>query len=330
MNAATSLIAAILLLSLAFVVRISAQSPSIYGAYQVCPFHCWTIKINRDSTFEYRLNGDLFNDERYKGTWRFIGKNKIKANSPEDHSSPDVTEKATGRDSDFLVTVFDASGTVLGAVLSGSTNGVAFKVETGRDGVAHIPKCQRFEIASDRYRGTHEVVNPQADEFTISITVEQSQFWVVDETWLIEGNRLYVAAQDGSFRKDHWLSKLSPSKTRQIFKGTRPSIVLDLTNASDDELQQHLGERITMHGRFSLRGKLGPFIVATRPVYLLAKGSFSWGRAYARMEARDVRVTGTLRFAHYPEPSRGALAEGRPTDHFYFEAETSRIELNKR
>ena len=91
----------------------------------------------------------------------------------------------------------------------------------------------------------------------------------------------------------------------------RDRAVLDLTGASDSELQQHLGERVTIHGKFSLRGKIGPFILAGgRPVYLVPKGSFNWGEPYASMEGRDVRVTGTLRFAHYPEPAPEALPEG--------------------
>jgi hypothetical protein len=106
---------------------------------------------------------------------------------------------------------------------------------------------------------------------------------------------------------------------------------LDLTGASDSELQQHLGESVIMRGRFSLRGKIGPFIlVGGRPVYLVSKGSFSWGEPYASMEGRDVRVTGTLRFAHYPEPTPDALPAGRAPDHFYFEAETAKVELSER
>jgi hypothetical protein len=104
-----------------------------------------------------------------------------------------------------------------------------------------------------------------------------------------------------------------------------------LTGASDSELQRHVGERVNMRGKFSLRGKTGPFIlVGGRPVYLVPKGSFSWGEPYASMEGLDVSVTGTLMFAHYTQPAQGALPEGRPTDHFYFEAETARVELIKR
>lgn len=71
------------------------------------------------------------------------------------------------------------------------------------------------------------------------------------------------------------------------------SAPVDLTSASDSELQQHLGENVTMHGQFSLFGKIAPFIqVGGRPIYLVPQGSFSWGEPYERMEGRDVRVTG--------------------------------------
>jgi len=105
----------------------------------------------------------------------------------------------------------------------------------------------------------------------------------------------------------------------------------DLTSAPDSELQQHLGAIVTMHGQFSLYGKIAPFIqVAGRPIYLVPQGSFSWGEPYARMEGQDVRVTGTLRFAHYPEPPPGPSPVGRAFDHFYFEAETAKVELSQR
>jgi|ERR1043165_3455127 len=108
-----------------------------------------------------------------------------------------------------------------------------------------------------------------------------------------------------------------------------PALPFDLTSASDDELKQHLDKTVTMTGRFSLRGKLGPFIeVGKRPMYLEAKGSFSWGDAYAAMEGREVRVTGVLKFFQSPEvlmPKNSPVAQA--PDHFYFVAETAKIEL---
>jgi hypothetical protein len=118
------------------------------------------------------------------------------------------------------------------------------------------------------------------------------------------------------------------SKPRDVVRG---SIPLDLTGAPDGELQRHTGARVSLRGQFSLRGKIGPFIlVGRRPVYLVPKGSFSWGEPYASMEGKDVRVTGTLRFARGAEPRPEALPEGRAPDHFYFEAETAKVELSER
>src|SRR6266576_37730 len=73
----------------------------------------------------------------------------------------------------------------------------------------------------------------------------------------------------------------------------QPATQVNLTSAADSELQMHLGERVTMQGQ-------------------------------------NVRVTGTLRFAHYSASPRESLPEGRPSDHFYFEAETAKVELSKK
>lgn len=117
------------------------------------------------------------------------------------------------------------------------------------------------------------------------------------------------------------------SKPTEVRRSRKP---VDLTNAPDSKLQQHLGERVTMHGKFSLRGKIGPFIlVRERPIYLKPHGSVSWNRSYELMEGKDVRITGILRFAKNPDASGGDLPAGRPSDHFYFEAESAKINLNQ-
>lgn len=100
---------------------------------------------------------------------------------------------------------------------------------------------------------------------------------------------------------------------------------LNVAEASDSELLGHVGEKVTMRGKWSLRGLIGPYILANnRPIYLVPLRNFSWGETYARMEGKNVRVTGVLRYAHY-EPS----PEQHPPDHFYFEAETATIELDE-
>jgi hypothetical protein len=196
-----------------------AQSGSIFGAYQDCPFHCRTIRINSDFTFEYRLDGDLHNNERYRGTWKLIGRNIIKVTSPEEHSPPQVTEKSTDQAADFHVSVIDVSGAIVpGAEISGLVDGSAFRRTTNENGSSRIPKCQQFEIAFNDYRGTYKVVNPNAHEFLVTLTYEQMANWAIDQVWLIEGNRLYIAAPDGAIDKSQWLKKLSRKKEREIFR----------------------------------------------------------------------------------------------------------------
>jgi hypothetical protein len=92
-------------------------------------------------------------------------------------------------------------------------------------------------------------------------------------------------------------------------------------------LQKHLGEQVSARGKFSLYGLPGPFILnGDQTIYIYRKPvrEFSYGKEYSRMEGREVRLTGILRFQHF-EPS----PEQHPPDYFYFEGETVRFELVK-
>ena len=109
-----------------------------------------------------------------------------------------------------------------------------------------------------------------------------------------------------------------------------PTTPIDLTGSTADEWQRHLGETVIMHGTFSLFGKTAPYItVRNEPIYIKPQGSFSWGNEYARLERREVRVTGTLRFVHHDQTPQGDVTQQREYDHYYFDAETSKIELDR-
>jgi hypothetical protein len=115
------------------------------------------------------------------------------------------------------------------------------------------------------------------------------------------------------------------SNPNEVGRSQKP---VDLTDSPDSQLHQHLGEKVTMHGKFSLRGKTGPFIlVRKRPIYIKPSEP-SWNRSYAGMEGKDVQVTGILRFAKNPQAGSGDLPAGTPSDHFYFEAESAEINLH--
>ncbi len=153
-----------------------------------------------------------------RGTWRFIGRNRIRATSPEDRSAPAVAERVVGQGDEFIVLVLSPEGAIVaGAEISGIANGSAFRIRTTNEGYTRIPRCQQFEIAFNGYRGIHTVVNAQANDFTITLMADQISRTAIDEIWLIEGNRLYVAQPDGSFDRDYWLRRLSRREERRIF-----------------------------------------------------------------------------------------------------------------
>jgi hypothetical protein len=216
----------LLVLLLSSGVRVIAQSKSFYGAYQGCSFACTTIQINPDFTFVYRLSGDLFNDERTNGTWRFVGQNRIRAVSTIVNTEPQVTETEAKRTGSFLITLLDAfGGPISGAKVSGVVNGVAFERKTNSEGVAEIPECKQFDVTGGQrnYRGTHRVKNPRANVFTVSLTNEQMFESYIDEVWQIEKGCLYVVESDGSVDRDYCLKKLSRKKERKIFGEAMPN-----------------------------------------------------------------------------------------------------------
>ena len=102
------------------------------------------------------------------------------------------------------------------------------------------------------------------------------------------------------------------------------------TQEKPDVLCFVVGQPVTLRGEFSLRGKIGPFIlIGGRPVYVLARGAYSWGPSYERMEGKLVILTGTLHFYKAPPAPAGRVVEARLPDHYYMEAESAQVELVK-
>ena len=101
------------------------------------------------------------------------------------------------------------------------------------------------------------------------------------------------------------------------------------TTAYDEVSQTSIGKQITIRGKFSLWGKVGPFVeLDNQPaVYLVPKGSFTWGKPYSDMDGKLVAATGVLRFYHAPPAEPTARAVTRLPDFFYFDAETTQLRL---
>ena len=194
----------------------SAQSEAVFGVYKYCAFACRFLKINPDFTFEQLLDGDLFNNQRTEGKWQFAGANKIKAETARPSGEPKVKESTENRNS-FLVIVVDSSSAVVSnAEISGEAKGEKFRCVTSQDGGCEIPKSNKFDVAFASYRGTHKVKDTNADVFTVELTYDKLEP-IIDEVWLIENKRLYVADKNGEFRKDIWYEKVSRKRAKKLF-----------------------------------------------------------------------------------------------------------------
>ena len=103
----------------------------------------------------------------------------------------------------------------------------------------------------------------------------------------------------------------------------------DATAVSDEVSQTLIGKQITIRGKFSLRGKFGPYVLLgnQQVVYLVPRGSFTWGEPYSEMEGKLVAATGTLSFYHAPNTEPADPAFARAPDYFYLEAETAQLRI---
>ena len=94
--------------------------------------------------------------------------------------------------------------------------------------------------------------------------------------------------------------------------------------SSNPGLGRLIGQTVTLNGPFDLAGKPGPYILwSGEPVYLVARGAFTWGAEYWQMQGKIISVTGTLHFQHFEPRADESMAQ--PLDYFYFDAETAKI-----
>lgn len=110
----------------------------------------------------------------------------------------------------------------------------------------------------------------------------------------------------------------------------RPHSTQEPATAVSNEISRALiGRQITVRGRFSLRGVAGPYIALDKQqvVYLVPRGSFTWGKSYAEMEGKLVVATGILKFFHPTDSGPADRANARPPEYFYFDAETAQLKL---
>jgi hypothetical protein len=185
---------------------------------------------------------------------------------------------------------------------------------------ADIPDTLALELVKPAYPGEWRVTGIAV----VKVKIDRS------------GHVVSVRATSGHpMLKSFAVDAARTSKFRRNSAGGRKyatgtiTYTLSFTNRSYDDLSSLIGQQVTLSGEFSLRGKVGPFVLIDgRPVYLVAKGSFGWGRPYSKMEGRRVTVTGKLKFYRSPVESvpRDSVTAGIP-EYFYFEAERAVVRL---
>jgi hypothetical protein len=164
------------------------------------------------------IDGDLYNDQRYFGTWSWLGKNRIHATTPPNATMPKVVENSDPDLKDMLIRVLDESGATLPEVMIreiGSSTDIYSK--TGIDGSAHIGLCDEFEIWFMGYHGRYRKQKKESNIFTVTFTFLQLDSWTLDEIWQIEKGRLFFQNDNGKLDKEFWLEKIRKTEEKKNF-----------------------------------------------------------------------------------------------------------------
>ena len=187
---------------------------------------------------------------------------------------------------------------------------------------ANIPNAAILELAKPHYPGELRITGKAVVRVKVNRAGEVVSAVAVSGHPLLRSS-VVAAARRSKFQR-------SSAGGRKYVTGTLTYIFSPIEESHSD-LRPLVGRQVTLRGTFSLRGKVGPFVlVSGRPVYLVASGSFTWGERYAEMEGALVIVTGTLRFHPSPPASETVnSAVARTPDYFYFEAETVRVQPAK-
>lgn len=187
----------------------------LVGAYQYCSFPCETIRLNEDFTFDYLLDGDLFNNERTKGIWKFIGKDKIYLKSPERSLVYRTLEKQTKDFDKILIQATDMQGAALpGIIVKVNFQGQEKQFVTDENGNSEIPKVNSVEIVWTRFSEKYVLKDSHTNELNIEVDITNEPF--VDDTFILKNNQLYKVFEDNSISENGY-EKLNKRRIARLF-----------------------------------------------------------------------------------------------------------------
>ena len=202
---------------LLFVSNVFTQydAEKLAGVYQWCPFHCETIKLNNDFTFDYLLDGDLFNNQRTKGTWKFVAENKIYLKSPEKKLVNKVTEEQKYNSDKISIQVRDETGAIIpGIVIKINYLGSERQYITDNYGIVEIPKIDKIEVIGFQKSVNYEIKNSDANFLTVEIELNNEPF--VDKTFLFKDKKIFAIFEDGAISED-WYKKINKKRADKLF-----------------------------------------------------------------------------------------------------------------
>ena len=153
------------------VIAASAQKPVEKARiFQWCPFHCETIRINTDFTFDYLLDGDLYNMERTSGKWEFLDDGRIKVESNKQKLLQRFVESKEANIKGVRVVAMDVAGALFAVikVVAVTAEGTEECV-TDQDGACDLPPATRLHFEFTDYEDTIDLVNPDSTQVNIEI-----------------------------------------------------------------------------------------------------------------------------------------------------------------
>jgi TonB family protein len=188
---------------------------------------------------------------------------------------------------------------------------------------ASIPNTSTLELVRPAYPPDVHV----GGKVVVSVTIDLAGKVVAARG--LSGHPLLKPLALEAARKSRF--KGDSAQGRKSISGTI-TYIFTAADISYNELASLVGKPVTLRGKFSLNGKVGPLVlVDDKIVYLRSKLSFVWGRRYELMQDKVVTVTGTLRF--FKEPPQPDFVRGvavpKIGDYFYFQAEQASIELDQ-
>ena len=188
---------------------------------------------------------------------------------------------------------------------------------------ADIPNTSILELVKPAYQLYVHV----GGKVVVSVNIDEAGNVVSARG--ISGHPLLKPLALEAARKSRFKRNSAPG--RKYLTGTITNTFIP-AEISYNELPSLVGKPVTLRGKFSQYGKFGAVVmVDDQIVYIREKISFVGGHRYELMQDKVVTVTGTLRFYKAPpQPDfvRGVAVPKTP-DHFYFQAETATIQLDK-